>query len=398
MNTQPPSQAREGSSFPGKLTYLFIAEFFILLANGMAFTDIAVRGIDAGLDSAVVGLAGSAYYAGLFVIYLAAPGAIGRWGLHRTIVHAVLIAILGTAVLPLVLPVAWICGRFLMGIGTGLFFVSLESWLIHAARSPSTRASAMAFYIAIVLAAYAAGQAFLMFYPAGSRAVTPVVGASLVAGLLLLALLRPPEADKTSPFAAKTNWLPPLSTLPFLLVAFASGLAAGAFFATAPVYVLSTGLPAERVPIFLMTAAFGAAVAQSFLGFAAARFDRHYFLAALCGSAAVCAFLLTQEVGTVIFYIAGMAWGGTAMTGYAVAAAAIHDHNGGTGREQTARMTLTVNSFGGIIGPMLSPHFSIGTEANGLFVLTFLVFSVATIILLCFPSSTSRSASKTRSS
>jgi hypothetical protein len=114
-----PSATRPRASLrsPG-LTLLFIGESLVLVANGIAFTAIAAGAVSAGLDSTVVGAAGSAFYAGLFAVYLAGPIFVTRMGLRTMALARAPITPAGLAALLLADLLVWFAGRFVAnGIG-----------------------------------------------------------------------------------------------------------------------------------------------------------------------------------------------------------------------------------------------------------------------------------------
>src|SRR3712207_2533833 len=96
MNDAAPATASTAADPPAstaaalvRLTPLYAAEFGALVANGVAFTAIAGRAMAAGLDKSVVGAAGSAFYLGLFAIYLGGPAILARLGFRRAVLTAI---------------------------------------------------------------------------------------------------------------------------------------------------------------------------------------------------------------------------------------------------------------------------------------------------------------------
>src|SRR5215210_4166183 len=88
QETEVPLSSPAGRAPAASLIPLYCGEFCLFVANSIAFTAIATRAIASGLDSTVIGVAGSAYYAGLFAIYLAGPVVIRHAGLRPMILAA----------------------------------------------------------------------------------------------------------------------------------------------------------------------------------------------------------------------------------------------------------------------------------------------------------------------
>ncbi len=173
-----PTRPRASLRSPG-LTLLFIGESLVLLANGIAFTAIAAGAVSAGLDSTVVGAAGSDFSAGLFAVYLAGPIFVTRMGL-----------------------------RTMALVGIALLYVAMENWInLATGRNARGRSRALAIYMAVYLGSYAAGQAVPLAVPSTSTMALGIAAASLLAGLVTFAFAVPPAVVPSPPRSRGDVWL-----------------------------------------------------------------------------------------------------------------------------------------------------------------------------------------------
>lgn len=361
---------------------LYVGEFLILAANGIVFTAIAARALAAGLDAGTIGLAGSAFYGGLFTTYLAGPVVLRLAGLRLMAATAAPLTAAGIALLLVADPLAWFAGRFTMGLGIALVYVTMENWLSLSV-AVRHRGTVLGVYMAVFLGAYATGQAVLLVAPAASDTALLVAAASL--GLGGLAMLTPMRAPRPHFAARGEAALRPILrlALPAIAAALVSGMVAGAFFALGPVYARTIGLAENLVPWLLIAVVAGASLAQLGLGLAADRLDRRMLMLGLGIAAAVASAILAGAGPASPFvYAVAVAWGATALTGYAVAAAIAYNAPHGRPPMEVARLLQTMNGVGGILGPALASGLDAFGPGSGVFLLSTGVFVVLTLLVL----------------
>jgi MFS family permease len=360
---------------------LYLGEFFILAANGIAFTAVAARAVAAGLDSTSVGAAGSAYYAGLFLVFIAGPALVSRMGLRALALGSAPVTLAGLAVLTLATPPAWFAGRFTMGVGVALLYVVLENW-INLAVGHATRGRALAVYMAVYFGSYAASQAVLLLVSSTADVALGIAAGGLVLGLVCFAVAVPPTGRSALPRGRGRTGRILRYALLSVGAAFASGMAAGAFYALGPVYAIRIGLDPDRIGTLMIAVIAGASVAQFALGVASDRFERRHILVLLCVVAASSslALCLAERPSAVVFLLA-MAWGSSALTGYAVAAAIAYDAPHGRPPAEVAQAVLLANGIGGIVGPAVAAQLDALAPAKGLFVFPVALFAVLGLLL-----------------
>ncbi len=360
---------------------LYLGEFLILVANGIVFTAIAARALAAGLDTATIGLAGSAFYGGLFTTYLAGPLVLRLAGLRVMAAAAAPLTAAGVALLLVADPLVWLLGRYTMGLGIALVFVTMENWLSLSV-GPRRRGSVLGVYMAVFFGSYATGQAVLLVLPAASDAALLVAGACLFAGGL--AMLAPMTAPRPhfSPRGEPALLAILRHALPAIAAALASGMVAGAFFALGPVYGLTIGLSERLVPWLLIAVVAGASLTQLGLGLAADRLDRRVLMLVTCVTSAMASIALAvADVASLLVYALAVAWGATALTGYAVAAAIAYTAPHGRPPMEVARLLQTMNGIGGILGPALASLLDGFAPGRGGFVLSIGVFAVLALLV-----------------
>ncbi len=360
---------------PPSLTPLYLGEFLLFVANSIAFTAIATRAHASGLDSAAIGAAGSAYYAGLFTIYLAGPPIVGRVGLKTMVLFAAPVTLAGLIALVAPATVAWLAGRFAMGIGVALLIVALENW-INLTTDRDTRGRGLAIYMAVYLGSYVTGQSLLLLVLPTSATALWIAGGSLVVGLGAFLATHPPARPPTLNLprggTGRILRLAPMG----VAAALVSGLAAAAFYALGPIYALRLGMSPERVPAFMIVVIAGASLAQVALGMASDRFDRARLLAGIhaVALAASLGLLLADEVSGLVL-ILSLLWGSTAPLGYATAAAMVYDAPHGRPPREVAQVVLVANGIGGMLGPTLAAALDPVQPGKGLFILSIAVFA-----------------------
>ncbi|WP_349358207.1 MFS transporter [Stappia sp.] len=352
---QGPAARTHGSSPPllARLVPLLIAAALLLGANGLAMTVVAVRGREVGLSDTVIGLFGSAYYAGFIVAVLLAPLLIRRVGHIR--VFAALASMSAMSVLLLLVSepwVSWAVLRFASGAAFCGTAMVLESWL-NTLASNSERGRILSVYRIVDLGAVTGFQFLLPAFGAGGMEILVVIGLLFCAALIPVSLSRENNPPKQSP--GRINYLALWRISPVAAVGVLTiGLTNGAFRTVGPVYAQAVGLDAEGLALLISLWVLAGALFQYPLGWASDRTDRRFVLiVATVGAGTACLFLSGATLPAAI-YVGGFLFGGFALPLYSLSAAHANDHaRAGQYVELAAGLTLFF-ALGAMTGPLLA--------------------------------------------
>jgi MFS family permease len=336
----------------GTIGALLLSAGILLIGNGLQGTLITVR---AGLESfsePQIGLLVSGYFAGYIAGSLFAPTLIMRAGHIRAFAAIAAIASATALFYALVLdPLVWIVLRVVMGFCICGLYMVIESWLNE--RTPSeTRGRVFSLYRIIDLGSNMAGQLLLtvadpMGFPLFCF-VSILICLSLVPVAMTRAITPPPLQG------ARIRLLKLYRTSPLGLAgSFAVGLANGAFWGLAPIFVQGAGHSVDTVAYFMSLTVLGGAVFQWPIGYASDRFDRrkvlilNTFVAVGLGAAMAVFWSAPVPVllGLALFY------GGAIMPIYSLSVAHANDHVAATDFVEASGGLLLVFGVGATIGP-----------------------------------------------
>jgi MFS family permease len=352
----PDSPALPVSPRPllARLVPLLAAAALLLGANGLAMTVIAVRARDGGLSDTMIGLFGSAYYAGFIASVLLAPGLIRRVGHIR--VFTALASLGAMSVLALLLSEpgpSWSALRFLSGAAFCGTAMVLESWL-NALASNSERGRILSIYRIVDLAAVTGGQFLLPAFGAGGTDILVIIALLFCGALIPVSLARednPPRSENTGPVNYFALWaISPVAAVGCLTI----GLTNGAFRTVGPVYAQAVGLDTESLAFFISLWVIAGALFQYPLGWASDRTDRRYVLLLATAGAGLSCALLAGVVSPLAIFIGGFLFGGFALPLYSLSAAHANDHaRPGQFVELAAGLTMFF-AIGAMSGPLLA--------------------------------------------
>ena len=179
------------------LTHLFpllLAAGILLAGNGLQGTLITLRANLEGFDPALIGLLGTAYFAGFALSCLMTPHLIRNVGHIRVFAALAALAAAGTLALVLVIdPYVWMVIRFTTGFCFSGLFTVMESWL--AASSKNTdRARVLSVYRLVDLGAVTGAQFLLPVFGTARFELFAVIAILFAMSLVPVSL-----ADRSSP-------------------------------------------------------------------------------------------------------------------------------------------------------------------------------------------------------
>lgn len=350
---------------------LLIGVSILLMGHGLQGLLIPVRADMEGFPGIVIGLLGSAYFAGLMLGCFACPKAITRVGHIRAFAAFTAVA----TVVPLAhaawpQPAFWLLLRFVLGTCFAGLTMVIESWL-NGAASNETRGRVLAIYTVINLTVVVIGQQFLNIGDPREFQLFSLVAVLISLAAVPVALTRAPAPVAPKVARLRLRWLYTISpaSVAGCLVA---GLAGGAFWGLAPIYARSSGLPLTHIALFMSAVVLGGALAQWPAGRWSDRTDRRWVIAAASLGAAAAGAGLVAVRGAPEAALFGFAllYGMTAFSIYSICLAHANDL---AAREEAVDVSsglLLVYAAGAIAGPFVAALLMAATSSAFLFAFT----------------------------
>ena len=338
------------------------------LANGLFFTLLGIRMSADGVSTGMIGLVGSAFFAGMLAGTLFCERVIRRVGHIRA--FTVFGAVLAAAALmhPLIPEIEmWIGLRFVMGFAMAGYFMIVESWLQYESTS-QTRGRTFALYILAHTAGVGLGPLAVTMADTSSYELFAVASILYSIALLPVALttLGNPALGKSSRFGIRDLFaLSPVA----VVGAFAIGMTIGAFTSLGPVYGHRIGLSTAAISLLMMAPRLGGFLSQYPAGMMSDRFDRRRVMLALA---------LATVVIAVVFGIAGAApvalilvfaglYGAASQPIYSLVVAHANDHVEPEHFVAAIAGLLFAHGIGASIGPMIASAAMTWIGPSGLF-------------------------------
>jgi MFS family permease len=352
---------------------LLIGVALLLAGNGLHLTLVPLRGVAEAFSPVALGLIGSAYFVGFVTGCLLGPYVVLRAGHIRAFTAMVAIAAsvaLAYALAPA--PVAWAVFRAITGFCFAVLYLVIESWLNDHATN-ATRGLVMSAYTVVNFGAIALGQMLVTLYPVQQAS-------NFIVSAMLLSLASVPVALTRSAQPA------PIALVSFrpvqlfhaapvaLMASFMLGVANGAFWTLAPVFVTAGDLGVERAAQFMTGAVLAGALVQWPVGHLSDRLDRRLVLLVLLVGAMATSFALwlLPASGSMLLAL-GAAFGALALPGYSLAAAHAYDKTPAGDAVATAATILLAFGLGSAAGPALASLLMARRGPAALFLFTALV-------------------------
>ncbi len=355
----------------GSVGALLISAAILLAGGGLLGTLISIRAQAEGFALPVIGLLLSGYYIGFVAGCFATPFVVARVGHIRA--FGALAAITAAAVLihalSLEIPV-WFGLRIVTGFCFAGLYMIIESW-INEKSSNEMRGQVLSVYRIVDLVAVTAGQFMLTLASPAGFALFSLVAILISISIVPVALTKaiaPEPLTKTSLNLPKLFSVSPLA----LFGAVSVGLANGAFWGIAPVFVQQLGYGVSMVALFMSTAIVSGAVAQWPVGLASDLIDRRLVLIMVAGaSAASGVFLWLFGSISVPFLLAGsFLYGLFAMPIFGLCAAHANDYAEPDEFVAVSGGLLLLYGIGSIFGPVLAPLVMEITSPSWMFAYT----------------------------
>ena len=268
---------------------LLFSAALLLTGNGLQGALLPVRAYVESFTTLEVGILGATYFLGFAAGCLIGSRIVRRAGHIRSFTAMVSLASAMVLAHAMVLdPVVWWICRGITGLSFAVLFLVIESWLNERSTNEN-RGRMFSIYTIINFSVVAVGQ--MMLTLADPRAFTLFAGASILISLAALpvALTRAEAPAPLQSVRIRLLYLYRCAPIGFAGAAVV-GLANGAFWSLAPVFVLEIPLGggADMVAIFMSLAVVSGAIAQWPFGHVSDRVDRRIVILVSCiGSALV---------------------------------------------------------------------------------------------------------------
>ncbi|MCR4268101.1 MFS transporter [Nitratireductor sp. ZSWI3] len=362
---------------------LLLAAGILLAGNGLQGTLIALRGAAEGFSPTVIGLMGSAYFAGFLIGCLYVPRLLRAVGHIRAFAALAALGAAGALLLVLFVdPLAWIAVRFLSGICFSSLFTTIESWLNSAAAN-TNRARVLAIYRIIDIVAVTGSQ-----YMIPGLGIEGFVAFAVMAMMITLSLVPVSMADRSNPkppaefrLDLADVWrISPLASIG----AAAVGLTNSAFRIVGPIYGQAIGFSVSEIATFMSAGIIGGAVMQYPLGAISDRHDRRQVLLFTTVGALISAIAITWFAGNdrTANLILVFLFGAFAMSLYSLSAAHANDHATKDQFVQVAAGLLFFYSIGAMAGPAIASFLMQALGPHALFSYTAVVYAALVLVTL----------------
>jgi MFS family permease len=333
------------------LSSLLLATALLLTGHGVQITLLPLKGAGLGLSDTIIGLTGSAYFAGFMLGCFVVPQMIGRVGHIRG--FAVLTAVIVTALLSMELSgwwPLWALARGAIGFMMCGLYTVIESWLNDQA-TDTTRGRVLAAYTFVVLVAMAFGQFLLSVMPINTA--TPIIAAAMLIAMAIVpvGLTRQLAPAPMASTRVSFGLLYRRSKVAFA-GALMSGLVTGSFWTLGAVFAKRSMPEVSDVSLFVAAAIIGGAVAQYPVGLLSDRFGRPRILVALSGLSVAVSVLLALAAEKVLLLGLVTVFGAVAMPMYALALATVIDKAKSGEFVLVGTSVLLLNATGAALAPL----------------------------------------------
>lgn len=355
---------------------LLITAGILIGGNGLQGTFIALRGIEEGFSTSVIGMVGTGYFIG-FVL-----GCVYITKIMRAIGHirafSALAAIASAASIMMVLvidPISWFLMRLVQGICFAGLFAVVESWL-NARVTNATRARTLSVYRFVDLGSVTAAQYMIPLF-----GVSGIDLFAIIAMALSLSLVPISFADKSSPappkdvkFDLKVLWsVSPLATVGCIVI----GLTNSSFRSLGPIYADGIGMSVTSIATFMSIGIFAGIVLQYPLGHYSDKLDRRVIILISTIGALLASIYLAFLAGDgeVANFIGIFAFGAFALPLYSLCSAHANDHAAPGQHALVSAGTLFFWSIGAVVGPLIASFLMDAFGPHALFAYTIVVLT-----------------------
>lgn len=333
---------------------LLLAVFMLMAGSGFLSTLMSLRLESGGSPGLLIGLIGTAYFAGLTLGALRAGAIIERVGHIRA--FAAFLSLFSAATLASTIWQSfgyWAVLRLAEGISLAGIFICVESWLNERA-DPATRGAILAAYMIALYAGQGAGQFLLTL--GNLTPALPFIAASILLSLAVIPVVLTKIPSPTLGGAAPLSFRRLYAISPLGIVGAAvTGLILGGFYALGAIYVHALGMDRSQTALFMSVVIFGGVLLQIPIGRLSDRFDRRrVIVGTFAGAAAVCLLLGLFTWPGLLLAALGALFGGLVFTLYPLCVAHTNDFLAPEHRVAASGGLILTYSLGAAIGPIIA--------------------------------------------
>ncbi|WP_051396075.1 MFS transporter [Ignatzschineria larvae DSM 13226] len=349
---------------------LYLATLFMLFANGLLTTYLALDLESKGVGDVIISSLTSAYYAGLVIGAKFGHRLIARVGHIRS--YAACAGITAATVILMALidyTEFWLAARFLMGLMMMCQYMVIESWLNDQAE-PKQRGIVFGIYMAASSLGILLGQlAISLIDPIDVRMMMIV---SMFFSLCLVPLSVTRAIHPIPLKAAPLNLLYFLKTLPqILLIALFGGMMVGSFYGLGPIFATRLGLDTQDAGIYMTIAVGASLVIQWPLGLLSDRMNRLLLVTIVALILSLLAiFINLPAISNLYIIIASFLAIALQFTFYPLAVAIANDNIDEDKRVSLSAILLMLFGIGAATGPLISGYLMEYFGAKGLYIFT----------------------------
>lgn len=351
---------------------LLISVAILMTGVGLQGTLLPVRASLEEFSTFSIGLIGAAYFLGFTLGCLKGGELVKKVGHVRVYLAMTALGSAAPLVHGLVVnPLAWSLLRFLTGFCFAVLFVVIESWLNERA-SNDDRGFVFSTYVMITLTVLAGGQMITLLYAPEGLELFVIASVLVSLGAVPVALSQsqsPEQPTEVEVDLKRLLRISPSSTLACL----AAGMALGAFWSLAPVFVSTYQDDVSLAAWFMASTVLGGALAQWPLGHVSDKLGRRKTLLAAATAGAVIALVIVgtaDQLGIIATSLLGGAWGAVAFPLYSIAVAHANDYAEPTDYVMVSSGLLLMYGGGAILGPFLASAVMSFSGASGLYAMT----------------------------
>jgi len=353
---------------------LLISAAILLAGGGLLSTLIAIRAQLEGFPILAIGLMTSAYFAGFIAGCLGTPYLVKRVGHVR--VFAALSSLIAASVLVHVIVIhvpTWLFLRVVTGFSFAGLYMLIESWINE--QSPNDkRGQVLSIYRMVDLGAVTAGQFMLTFSDPKEFVLFSVVAIFICMAIFPISL----STSKAPIAVTETSLnLKRLAKTSPLAVAgcFAVGLANGAFWGVAPVFVQQLGHPLVVVSLFMSVAIASGAALQWPVGWLSDKLGRRPVLILLAFVSVGAGLFLWSfaPMSKFMLITGGAIYGAFAMQLFGLSAAHANDYAEPHEFVAVSGGLLLIYGIGSVVGPIIAPIVMSEYGSSAMFVFTAVV-------------------------